>query len=176
MDTTKICQLKLTKDNLVDFNFSEDYKVVFVNKKNYPQYLEQLLHLSNLMKDDFTWVGIPDKQMLKRRFESFNSSVQLFYYNDLPIGWTWGNPNFTPLWEITNQPLQENEIYTGGSFLSQKVKKPKGSGTAMYYLTYKKFLYMDGIDCLYAYVDNWNHKSIHLLKKIGFTNFNFIKE
>ena len=39
MDTTKIFQLTLSKDTLVEFNFSEDYKVVFVNKKNYPQYL-----------------------------------------------------------------------------------------------------------------------------------------
>ena len=35
MDTTKILQLKLTKESLVPFEILEDYKIVLVNKENY---------------------------------------------------------------------------------------------------------------------------------------------
>ena len=59
MDTTKILQLKLTKESLVPFEILEDYKIVLVNKENYNNYLHELSYVSDLMKQDFDWVGIP---------------------------------------------------------------------------------------------------------------------
>ena len=85
MDTTKILQLKLTKESLVPFEILEDYKIVLVNKENYNNYLHELSYVSDLMKQDFDWVGIPDELMLHSRFETHNSSVHLFYYNNFQL-------------------------------------------------------------------------------------------
>ena len=177
MDTTKIIQLKLTKESLVPFEILEDYNIVLINKENYNNYIHELLYVSDLMKRDFDWVGIPDELMLHSRFETHNSSVHLFYYNNSPIGWMWGNHNQKPLCEEMYQPLKSNEMFVGGAFVTQKLKnKPKGCGVSMYHLTLKKFLEYDGIDCLYSHADTWNVKSIHICYKVVWYDFNFIKE
>ena len=64
MDTTKIIQLKLTKESLVPFEILEDYNVVLINKENYNNYIHELLYVSDLMKRDFDWVGIPDELII----------------------------------------------------------------------------------------------------------------
>ena len=55
MDTTKIIQLRLLKEDFKKLIFLENYTTLFVDKSNYEQYLPDLLRVSNLMKLDFKW-------------------------------------------------------------------------------------------------------------------------
>ena len=137
MDTTKIIQLRLLKEDFKKLIFLENYTTLFVDKSNYEQYLPGLLKVSNLMKLDFKWEGIPTEETLHKRFEH-NSHCLFWNYNDSPIGWAWSNYNVTPLWkesiqdlsEFANQPLWNEDktvciVYNGelwGSKLTDKLK------------------------------------------------------
>jgi len=174
MITKGIVQIKLEKKNLTKFTFSDDYKMVFLNKETYQDYLSELLSVSKLMKQDFDWIGIPDESSLRRRFDN-NSYCLLFYYKEALLGWVWANDNLTPLYEDSVQKLKSNEIYAGGVFLSKKIKRPPNSGLAIYQMGFGYFLNMKGKDVLYSYIDDWNEVSIKLAYKIGYKDYNFIK-
>lgn len=174
MISKDIVQIKLERKNLTKFSFSDDYKMVFVNKETYQDYLSELLNVSKLMKKDFDWEGIPDEKDLIKRFES-NSVCLLSFYNHSVIGWIWANENYTPTWEESIQDLDEDEIYVGGSYLSKTEERPSGSGLAFYYIWFKYFLYALNKKKAYSYVDSWNTRSLELAYKIGMKEYNFIK-
>ena len=174
MDISKITQLRLLKDKFKKIPFVENYSIQLVNTPNYTNYLTNLIDISELMKSDFDWIGIPDESTLHRRFKH-NSQCLLWIYNSTPIGWAWSNYNVTPYWEESIQELNENEIYGGGAFLSKKVDRPPNSGLIFYNLTFDYWLNKMGNDCIYQYSDDWNRVSSMLSYKNGFEKFNFIK-
>lgn len=169
-----IVQLKLKVNKLKNIEFDEDYSIRFIDKSNYEKNIDDLLRVSKLMKKDFDWEGIPNKETLHKRFQS-NSLCLLSYYNNTLIGWIWANENYTPTWEESIQDLEDDEIYVGGSYLSKTVKRPSGSGLSFYYIWFKYFLYALNKNKAYSYVDDWNARSLDLAYKIGMKDYNFIK-
>lgn len=174
MDTSKIVQLRLLKKDFNNVFFNEKYTVYLLEKTNYNEYISDLLYVSNLMKGDFDWEGIPDESTLHRRF-SKKSKCLLWIYNENPIGWAWSNENITPMWEESIQELKKGEIYGGGAFLSRKVKRPSNSGLVFYNLTFDYWLNKMNNDVIYQYSDDWNRVSTILSYKNGFKKYNFIK-
>ena len=104
MDTHEIIQLRLLKEDFKKITFLENYTTLFVDSSNYKEHLSDLLSVSDLMKLDFKWEGIPNEETLHKRFEH-NSHCLFWKYNDTPIGWAWSNHNVTPLWESSIQQL-----------------------------------------------------------------------
>ena len=175
MDTLEIIQLRLLKEDFKKITFLENYTTLFVDSSNYKEHLSDLLSVSDLMKLDFKWEGIPNEETLHKRFEH-NSHCLFWKYNDTPIGWAWSNHNVTPLWESSIQQLSKGEIYGGGAFLSRRVQRPPNSGVVFYNLTFDYWLNEMNNDCVLQYSDNWNRVSSIMSYKNGFKNYNFIKE
>lgn len=173
MDKSKIVQLRLLKNDFTKFEFSEDYKVVPVDKSNYQDYLTEMVGISALMSLDFEWVGIPNEETIVRRFKS-NSHCLLWKYNELNIGWAWSNSNVTPLWEEPIQKLKDDEIYGGGAFLSRKIERPPNSGVMFYNLTFDYWFNEMNNNSIFQYSDSWNRVSSFISYKNGFKRYNFL--
>lgn len=175
MDIQKIVQLRLLKQDFKKLYFSENYSLKFLDKNNYKNYINDLLYVSSLMKQDFEWIGIPNESTLHRRF-IHNSHCLLSYFNNQLIGWVWSNYNVTPLWEESIQELSDGEIYGGGAFLSRKIKRPPNSGVVFYNMWFEYWLNEMNNNVIYQYSDDWNRASSIMSYKSGFKKFNFIKE
>lgn len=173
MDVNKIVQLRLLRDKFKKIPFTENYSVQLVDIFNYKNYISQLINISELMKSDFDWIGIPDEATLHRRFQH-NSHCLLWIYNSITIGWAWSNYNVTPYWEKSIQELNDKEIYGGGAFLSKKVDRPTNSGLIFYNLTFDYWLNKMDNNCIYQYSDTWNRASSILSYKNGFDKFNYL--
>lgn len=174
MDTKEIIQLRLLKKDFKKIYFNENYTIRFLDKKNYLDYLNELNYISNLMKQDFDWDGIPDEHNIHRRFDNNSQCIIWLYEND-PIGWAWSNYNVTLNWQNIIQKLKKEEIYGGGAFLSRKIKRPTNSGLVFYNLTFDYWLNKMNNSVIYQYSDNWNRVSRILSYKNGFQQYEFIK-
>lgn len=169
-----IVQLKLKVNKLKKVDFDEKYSIRLIDKSNYEKNIDDLLTVSKLMKKDFDWEGIPNKETLHKRFQS-NSMCLLSYYKNTLIGWIWSNENYTPTWEESIMNLNNNEIYVGGAYLSKTIDRPKNSGQIFYSIWFDYFTNTINNDIAYSYVDEWNTHSLQLAYNIGMENYNFIK-
>ena len=167
-------EIRLLRENLVKFDYNKSYSIIFLNKTNYKKYITELIYVSELMKKDFDWVGIPNEKVLHSRF-NHNSYCLLSFYNGNIVGWVWGNNNLTPFWEKSKQELTDKEIYVGGAFLSKKVERPKESGQVFYSMWFDYFLTHFDKETAYSYIDDWNNHSLNLAYNIGMKEYNFIK-
>ena len=173
MNLSKIIQLRLHKSKFKKINFKENYKVKYFDKNNYESYLSSFISISNLMKKDFEWEGIPNKEDIHRRFEN-NSHCLFWIYNNEPIGWAWSNKNVTPDWKNSIKKLEVNEIYGGGAYLPKTIKRPPNSGLIFYNLTFEYWLFEMNNDFIYQYSDDWNRVSTIMSLKSGFSKYNFL--
>jgi hypothetical protein len=175
MDITKIVQLRLLKEDFRKISFNENYTTLFLDKQNYLEHLSEFNYISDLMKKDFDWEGIPTESDIHQRFKN-NSHCLFWIYDNDPIGWAWSNYNVSPDWKNTTQELKEGEIYGGGAFLSKTIKRPPNSGLIFYNLTFDYWLNELNNNVIYQYSDDWNRVSSIMSYKNGFKKFNFIKE
>lgn len=174
MSSETIVQLRLSIDNIKKPIYNKNYSFILVDNTNYENHIDELIHVSHLMKQDFDWEGTPNEENIHKRLKS-NSKCLLSYYDSKLVGWIWGNDNFTPKWVDIIQELNENEIYIGGSYLSKKVNRPKESGQVFYNIWFDYFLTNFNKQYAYSYVDFWNTHSLNLAHNIGMKEYNFIK-
>jgi hypothetical protein len=169
-----IVQLRLLRKNFKKIDFDESYSIEFVDNSTYEKHISDLLYISDLMKRDLEWEGIPNETDIQKRFEN-NSHCLLWKYDKQPIGWAWSNYNVSFDWKTITQKLNKGEIYGGGAFLSKSVKRPSNSGLVFYNLTFEYWLEEMNNNVIYQYSDDWNRVSSILSYKNGFEKYNFIK-
>lgn len=174
MKGSDVVYLRLLRDSLRKFSFTKEYTFLFIDKSNYESYLLDLLYISKLMKLDFDWDGIPDEETLHKRFNN-HSICLLSFYNNLSIGWIWGNKQVTPFWEDSIMNLNDGEIYVGGAYLSKTIDRPKNSGQVFYSIWFDYFINKMNNDVAYSYIDKWNSHSLKLAYNIGMEKYDFIK-
>lgn len=175
MDKNKLVQYRMVSGDLIDYNPSDDYKLIYVDRNNYSDYLDDIEKVSNLIIQQIPdWSRAPRVHDVIKRFES-NSYTYLFYFKNECIGWNWGNPNFTYDWINIDQELEVGETYLGGCFVTlNKNDRPNNAGYVMCYLFFEKEL-SRGYDAMYGVTDDWNRRASVLYYRLGWKTYNFIK-
>jgi hypothetical protein len=170
----KIIQVKLHKEDLKLLPKKEDYNVVFLDKKNYIHYTDEINTIIRYIKQDLpNWKESPDFNDIVKRFQA-NSHCILFYYKNKCIGWNWGNENVCFDWVNCSQTLSPGEIYCGGCFVTKSVERPADSGLYNYNMFCDYYLNHLSYNKLYGYIDSWNKPAIRVNLQTGVKFFNFI--
>lgn len=172
MDINKVVQYRLFPEEHRKIPRKEHYKMVWVNNSNYFDYQDELEGVIQLLHAQLDWDGIPTFDNLIQRFEA-NSFCILFYYKDECIGWNWGNPNVTIDWTKTHTPLQKNECYLGGCFVSNLVDRPADAGICNYNMFFDEVI-KSGYGPLYGYCDDWNRVAIRINLANGWKPHDFL--
>lgn len=176
MDTNKIVQFRIKKENYNPPPYSDLYQYHTVDINNYKSNLDRLLNITKLIDIQIVWDGNPNtKEKLQKRFES-NSVCQLWIYDGVDIGWYWYNDNFTYDWVNIIQTLNKNEHYVGGAFVSNRVNRPPNSSFIFYNFSFINAFNNLKKDTVYIYGDDWNRASNILMYKSGCEQYNFIKK
>lgn len=177
MDTKKIVQLKLFRSDMKPIKPDNRYSNSFVSISNFQENIPKLEKVINFLHQDLVWDGIPTIEEVKERL-LFGSVCMLWEFNNKVVGWSWlNNQCITIDWKSEYVPLTEKtEQYGGGAFLSKLNKPETTSGYKFYrYGIENMFKYFDK-EILYLYADAWNRASTMLCYRVGFKNYNFIKE
>jgi hypothetical protein len=169
-----IFELKLNKNNFVKLEPKNHYSLVFFDKTNYQQHINDINKIINLIKIDISdWKESPDLDNVLERLKS-NSHCLLFYFDDECIGWNWSNKNVSFDWINTNQKLNDNELYVGGFFVSKSVNRPADAGRYNYNMVCDYWLNKMGYVTVYGYVDKWNKPSIRVCLQTGVKFVNYL--
>lgn len=175
MQLDKIIQIRLLKQNYNKFQRYSYYKLRYVDKNNYTNFISDLNQVVTYIHKQLTnWDSAPTIEDVLKRFES-NSHCLLFYYKDLCIGWNWGNPNVTIDWINNIQNLEKNELYGGGCFVTNLIDRPSHAGLINYNMIFEYWIDKLGYDTIYGYVDDWNRVALRVNFQNGLTIHNFLK-
>jgi hypothetical protein len=175
MNVNEIIQLRLSKNDFLKLPSKEYYKLVFLDKTNYKEKIDDINIIMSLIKTDIpNWDESPNFNDVIKRFES-NSHCLLFYYNDNCIGWNWGNENVCINWINKFQNLLDGELYAGGCFVSKSVNKPPDAGRYNYNMICDYWLNNMGYTTIYGYVDIWNKPAIRINLQTGVKFVNYLK-
>ena len=176
MDLNKITQIRLLKKDYKKFDRHPYYKLVYIDKNNYLDYIYELNTVITYIHKQLTdWEDAPIYQDVIERFNS-DSHCLMFFYNNEPIGWNWGNPNVTFDWKTNTQTLNPNEVYGGGCFVTNLIDRPADAGLINYNMIFEHWIYVMGYDTVYGYLDDWNRVARRVNFQNGLTVYNFIKE
>lgn len=174
MDLDKIIQVRLRKEDFKPLPPKNEYSVVFIDKNNYTEYVNEINTIIRYIKQDLpNWKESPDFNNIIKRFQS-NSHCILFYYKNVCIGWNWGNENVSFDWINHNQTLLPSQIYCGGCFVTKSINRPPDAGLYNYNMFCNYYLNNLGYNTLFGYVDSWNKPAIRVNLQIGVKFFNFI--
>lgn len=173
MITDNIVQFRLLKEEFKEYPVSGDYRIIHVTKYNYRKYIKELLNVSELLKADIEWDGIPDLTGIQKRFVA-NSECFLWYYKSELVGWTWFNESVSIDWESIFKLLPSNEVYVGGAFVSKKKNLPPAAGFNFYNLCFNSWLRDFNYNKIYLYSDDWNRASAILCYRCGFKKYSFL--
>lgn len=170
----EIIELKLDKDNFVKLEPKDCYSLIYIDKTNYQQHINDINKIIGLIKIDIPdWKESPDLDNILERFES-DSHCLLFYYNNECIGWNWGNNNVCFDWINIYQKLNNGELYAGGCFVSKSVDRPADAGRYNYNMICDYWLNNMEYTTIYGYVDKWNKPAIRVNLQTGVKFVNYL--
>tara|TARA_R100000742_G_C4275530_1_gene96058 strand:- start:665 stop:1195 length:531 start_codon:yes stop_codon:yes gene_type:complete len=176
MDFDKITQIRLLKEDYKIFERYPHYKIVYIDKKNYLQYTNELQTVNEYVNKQLpNWEESPTHNDIPERFNC-NSHCLMFFYKDNPIGWNWSNPNVSIDWKNSIQELLDDELYAGGCFVTNLVKRPANAGLINYNMIFEYYLEVMGYNVIYGYIDNWNKAAFRVNYENGLKPYNFINE
>jgi hypothetical protein len=175
MNVNEIIQLRLSKNDFLILPTKEHYKVVYIDKVNYKEYVDDINIVISLIKTDIpNWDNSPNYKDVVERFES-DSHCLLFYYNDNCIGWNWANENVCFDWVNKIQDLSDGELYVGGCFVSKSVDRPADAGRYNYNMICEYWFNNTNCTTIYGYVDTWNKPAIRINLQTGVKFINYLK-
>jgi|TARA_B110000908_G_C9944013_1_gene309523 hypothetical protein len=175
MDTSKIIQFRLFKNEHKKLPPNSHYNLIYVDSENYLQYINELTLVTSYIHKQLTeWTDAPTMEQVHKRFSN-NSFCFLFYYNDNCIGWNWANPHVTPDWINIHTKLKSDEVYLGGCFVTNLIDRPANAGIMNYNMFFDECLKL-GYNPMYGYCDDWNRIAIQINYSNGWKTYNFIKE
>lgn len=175
IDKKSIVQIRLLKDDFKVYDKKSHFKLVYVDKENYPLYSKELQIIIDLIHKDLPdWKDAPRFGDVFKRFVS-NSHCLLFYYKNKPIGWNWGNPNVCFDWINKEQDLLNGELYGGGCFVSRSVDRPSNAGLYNYNMIFDYWINKMGYHTIYGYVDSWNRVALRVNFQNGLKIFEYLK-
>jgi hypothetical protein len=175
MDLSRIVQFRLLKSEYTPPTYSDKYRYENIDIFEFKKDPQRLLNISEMIKNQIEWGGVPDTfEKLYKRFKS-NSFCQIWIYDDTDIGWYWYNHNVSLDWLSIDKKLNPNEIYVGGAFVSNKVERPANSSFIFYNFSFINAFNELNKDTVYIYGDDWNRASNILMYKSGCKQFNYLK-
>jgi len=176
MDLNEIVQLRGIKSEFIKLPNKDHFKLIYVDKTNYQEYINDINTIISLIPIDLpNWDNHPDFNNVVKRFNA-DSHCLLFYYNNNCIGWNWGNKNVSFDWINIDQKLGPGEVYSGGTFVSKHVDRPRDAGLYNYNMIYDFWYNTANYSTIYGYVDCWNKTSIKRSFQNGGKIFNFLNK
>ncbi len=176
MNFSEIFQIKLIKSDFVKLPNKDHFKLTYVDQTNYDKYINDVNTVISLIYTDLpNWDNPPNFNNVVKRFNA-DSHCLLFYYNNKCIGWNWANKNVSFNWIDIDQKLGPDEVYSGGTFVSKHVDRPRDAGLYNYNMMCDFCLNYQCYSAIYGYVDIWNKASIRLSLQTGVKFCNFLNK
>ena len=175
MDTSKIVQFRLLRENITSHTYDSRYWFDTINVESFEDNINSIKKVIKYHHQDLNWEGTPTEDIVLQRLK-FGSQCHLWMYEDTCLGWHWTNTECITLdWKSYFQPLKKNEIYIGGAFVSRDNKPERGKSAGIFYRQGFEYSFeLTQSDTMYLYSDSWNRASAILCYRSGFTQFNFI--
>lgn len=176
MNFAEIIQLKLIKSNFIKLPSKDHFKLIYIDKINYQEYIKDINKIISLIHIDLpNWSNSPDLSNVVKRFNA-NSNCLLFYYNNDCIGWNWSNNNVCFDWVNMYQKLDDSELYVGGCFVSKSVNRPADAGRYNYNMICDYLFNEKEYTTIYGYVDEWNKPAIRINLQTGVKFYSFLNK